>query len=262
LATEMDAQERNVDRPALSVVAGLTYRERSKVFTRWLMPAYQVSMRWTGNRLDAEDATTWVLIKEIGGLDLPELVQVVDERLAETTLEAVGRHWSDRYGVSAPRISSIRATEAALSGRLPLSFDALTDSLTAVRHLVIVLRFLRRRSLSSIATQFGAAAGQSADMLYRALSDVALRLGLDADPSDHAQANHVASFVADLVARRRPLRFEAGQGAWAALVAATHLQAAIAGNDLPRVGFVRSLEVIADSNRYTRHVTPSRIWTA
>src|SRR4029077_17748207 len=99
------------DRPALSVVAGLTYRERSQVFNRWLMPAYQVSMRWTGNRLDAEDATTWVLIKEIGGLDLPELVQIVDERLAETTLEAVGRHWSDRDGVSAPRTSPLPPPE-------------------------------------------------------------------------------------------------------------------------------------------------------
>jgi len=68
--------------------------------------------------------------------------------------------------------------------------------------------------------------------------------------------------VGDLVARRRPLRFEAAPGAWAALLAATHVQAAIAGNDLPRVRFVRSLEGLADANRFNPHVTPSRIWIA
>ena len=51
-------------------------------------------------------------------------------------------------------------------------------------------------------------------------------------------------------------------GNWAALLAATHVQAAIAGNDLPRVRFVRSLEGLADTNRFNPLVTPSRIWIA
>ena len=237
--------QRTFGRPALTVVAGLTYRERSQIFNRWLVPAYQTSIRWTGNRLDAEDATTWILLNEMSRVKLPELVQVVDERLTETTLEAIGRHWSERYGISPLRCYSIHATEATSTGRSALSFDALTDRLTADKRLVIVLRFLRGRTPSSIATQFGIAAGASADLLFRALSDVAERLGLDADPTDLNQVKHVAAFVGDLVARRRPLRFEATPGAWAALLAATHIQAAIAGNDLPRVRFVRSLENIA-----------------
>ena len=248
--------------PALSVVAGLTYRERSQVFNRWLLPAYQTSVRWTGNRLDAEDTTTWVLVREIGRLDLPELVQVVDERLAETTLEAVGRHWSELYGISTLRCASIQATEGASVGQPALSFDALTERLTADQHLVIVLRFLRRRTLTSIATQLRVPAAASANMLFRALSGVAARLGLDPDPTDPTQVDQVAAFVGDLVARRRPLRFEAAPGAWAALLAATHVQAAIAGNDLPRVRFVRSLEGLADTNRFNPLVTPSRIWMA
>jgi len=248
--------------PALSVVAGLIYRERSQVFNRWLLPAYQTSVRWTGNRLDAEDTTTWVLVREIGRLDLPELVQVVDERLAETTLEAVGRHWSELYGISTLRCASIQATEGASVGQPALSFDALTERLTADQHLVIVLRFLRRRTLTSIATQLRVPAAASANMLFRALSGVAARLGLDPDPTDPTQVDQVAAFVGDLVARRRPLRFEAAPGAWAALLAATHVQAAIAGNDLPRVRFVRSLEGLADTNRFNPLVTPSRIWIA
>ena len=248
--------------PALSVVAGLIYRERSQVFNRWLLPAYQTSVRWTGNRLDAEDTTTWVLVREIGRLDLPELVQVVDERLAETTLEAVGRHWSELYGISTLRCASIQATEGASVGQPALSFDALTERLTADQHLVIVLRFLRRRTLPSIATQLRVPAAAGANMLFRALSGVAARLGLDPDPTDPTQVNQVAAFVGDLVARRRPLRFEAAPGAWAALLAATHVQAAIAGNDLPRVRFVRSVEGLADTNRFNPHVTPSRIWMA
>jgi len=253
------ADQRAIGRPALTVVAGLTYRERFQIFNRWLLPAYRTSIRWTGNRLDAEDATTWVLVNEISRVKLPELVQVVDERVAETTLEAVGRHWSERYGVSPQRCSSIHAVEAASIGRPALSFDALTDRLTADKRLAIVLRFLRGRTLSSIATQFGIAPGASADLLFRALSDVADRLGLATDPCDVAQVREVAAFVGDVVARRRPLRFEATPGAWAALLAATHIHAAIAGNDLPRVRFVRSLETIAGGNGCALRVTPSRI---
>ena len=235
----------NTWRPAVTVVAGLTYREKSQVFNRWLLPAYQVSMRWTGSRLDAEDATTWVLVNEMSRLDLPELVQVVDDRLAETALEAVSRHWSERYGISPLRCSSIHATEATLAGRPALTFDALTDRLTADKRLVIVLRFLRRRTPASIAAQFGVAAGASDELLVRALCDVAERIGLDADPAGLTQVHQVTAFVDDLIARRRPIRFEAAPGAWAALLAATHIQAAIAGNDLPRVRFVRSIEGIA-----------------
>lgn len=246
------------DRPALTIVAGLTYREPSQVFNRWLVPAYQMSTRWTGNRLDAEDATALVLVKEMGRLNLPELVQVVDERLVEATLEAVGRHWSERYGIAPVRCTDIRATEAAFAGRPALSFDALTCDLTADMRLVIVLRFLRKRTPASIATQLGVAPGASDNLLFRALSHVARRLGLDADPGDLAQVNHVEAFVRDLVARRRPLRFEAVPNAWAALLAATHIQAAIAGNDLPRVRFVRSLESIA-AHGCSERVTPSRI---
>src|SRR5258708_13329066 len=93
--------------PAFTIVAGLTYREKSQVFNRWLMPAYQMSTRWTGNRLDAEDATAWVLAKEMTRLNLPELVQIVDERVAETTLDAVARHWPESSGVSPPPSPSI-----------------------------------------------------------------------------------------------------------------------------------------------------------
>lgn len=249
----MNTHQGTFGRPVLAVVAGLIYRERSQVFNRWLVPSYQTSIRWTGNRSDAEDATTWVFVNEMRRLSLPELVQVVDERLAQTTLEAVGRHWSERYGISPLRCSSIHAVDAALLGRPALSFDALTDRLTADQRLVIVLRFLRRRTPSSIAAQLGLACGASANLLFRALSEVAGRLGLGADPDELAQVNQVAAFVGDLVARRRPLRFEAAPGAWAALLAATHIQAAIAGNDLPRVRFVRSLDNIAGADGFTTY---------
>lgn len=233
----------HIHQPALSVVTGLIYRERRQVLNRWLVPVYQTSMRWTGNRPDAEDATTWVLVNQLNSLDLPELVPVVDERLAATTLEAVGRHWSDGYGVPLLRYASIHPIEAARAGQSRLTFDSLTESLSADERLAIVLRFLRLRTPSAIATQLGVSAGASANLLYRALSKVAVRLGLDADPGDLDQVTQVALFVSDVVARRSPLRFEAAPGAWMALLAATHIQAAIAGNDLPRLRFVRSLEM-------------------
>src|SRR5260370_34063029 len=156
-------------RPALTVVAGLTYRERSQVLKRWLVPAYQTSIRWTGNRLDAEDATTWVLINEMSRLDLPDLVQLVDERLAETTLDAIGRHWSERYGISHLRCSAIQSVDAALIGQAALGIDALTDRLSADERLVIVLPFLRWRALPSVSAPLTLSDRASADMLFRAL---------------------------------------------------------------------------------------------
>src|SRR5260370_34430843 len=167
-------------RPALTVVAGLTYRERSQVLNRWLVPAYQTSIRWNGNRLDAEDPTTWVLINEISRLDLPDLVQLVDERLAETTLDAIGRHWSERYGVSQLRCSAIQSVEAALVGQAALGIDALTDRLTADERLLIVVRFLRGRALPSISAQLQLSARDGVDILAPALLAVLGRLRLDA----------------------------------------------------------------------------------
>src|SRR5690348_7476191 len=84
----------------LAVVRGLTYTNCSQVFKRWLMPTYRTSFRWTGNRADSEDATTWVFLNASDHLQLPELVQVVDDHVLDLTLEAVTRHWLDRYGIA------------------------------------------------------------------------------------------------------------------------------------------------------------------
>jgi hypothetical protein len=141
----------------------------------------------------------------------------------------------------------MHAAEPGSISRPALSFEALTDRLTADQRLAIVLRFLRLRAPSSIAKQLGLTAAASGSLLCRALFEVAVRLELDPELTERAQVDRVAAFVSDLVARRRPLRFEAGPGAWAALLAATHLQAAIAGNDLPRLRFVRSLDDLVDA---------------
>jgi DNA-directed RNA polymerase specialized sigma24 family protein len=252
--------------PALSVIRGLTYIEECQVFNRWILPTYQASFRWTGNRPDAEDVTNWVFTKAVGNVHLPELVSVVDDIVANATLEAASRHWRDRYGVLRLRCAEIYAFEAGLAGRAAVTLEALVEGLSAEMRLVIVLRFLRRRNMSAIATQLGVPARSANSLLLTALSQVAEGMGLDAAASGHqAQAGQVAAFVADLIGWRRPLRFEASPSAWAALLAATHLQAAVAGNDLPTARFVRSLEESFEAHRVTRsrrHVTSLRIWSA
>lgn len=248
--------------PNLRVIAGLTYSEQLQVFNRWLLPSYQTSFRWTGNRADAEDATTWAFRNSVGRLRLPEIVTIVDDRVAEATLEAASLHWSDRYGVALLRCCEIYAYEAALSGRPARTLAALVDALSAEMRLVIVLRFLRRRPLSAIAAQLGAPCGDANLHLFRALSGVAEQMGLAASPGDLNQVDQVAAFVDGLVGRRRPLRFEATPSAWAAMLAATHIQAAVAGNNLPRTRFVRSLEGAFRTGGPGRHVTHLRIWTA
>lgn len=251
--------------PALSVITGLTYSEHAQVFNRWFLHTYRTSFRWTGNRSDAEDATTWVFMSAVGHIQLPEQVGRVDDQVAGATLEAVSRHWADRYGVARLRCSEIHACESAFSDRPPLTLDALVDSLSAELRLVIVLRFLRKRPLSAIAAQLGVPPGTARVLLHTALSRVAERLGIDPADGSSAQADQVAAFVDGLIAKRRPLRFEAMPAAWAAVVAATHLQAAVAGNDLPTARFVRVLEECVEGNGTGgsgRHVTHLRIWSA
>ena len=248
--------------PQLRVITGLTYSEQSQVFNRWLLPSYQMSFRWTGNRTDAEDATAWAFKNSVGRARLPEVVSVVDGLVSGATLEAASLHWSDRYGVALLRCCEIYAWEAIHAGWPALTPTALVDGLSAEMRLVIVLRFLRRRAPSAIAAQLGVPPGCANRHLYTALSRVAEHMGLVASPDDASQADQVAAFVDALVGRRRPVRFEAAPPAWAAMLAATHLQAAVAGNNLPSARFVRSLEQTFRTGGTGRHVTHLRIWSA
>jgi DNA-directed RNA polymerase specialized sigma24 family protein len=253
--------------PALSVIRGLTYIAPPQVFKRWFLPVYQTAFRWTGNPSDTEDATSWAFMNAIGQVHLPELVTVVDEIAADAALEAASRHWCDRYGVVRPRCSEIYAFEAGLSGRSAPTLEALVAGLSAELRLVIVLRFLRKRTMPAIAAQLGVPPRNADVLLHTALSKVADGMGLDgADHVGQPQAGQIAAFVDDLIGGRRPLRFEAARSAWVALLAATHLQAAVAGNDLPSARFVRSLERSFEASRRIARagsrVTSLRIWSA
>jgi hypothetical protein len=252
--------------PALSVIRGLTYIEHCQVFNRWFLPTYQASFRWTGNRSDAEDATTWIFRNAVGPVHLPELVSVVDDIVVDGMLEAASRHWCDRYGVVRLRCAEISAFEAGLAGRAALTVESLVEGLSAEMRLVIVLRFLRKRNMSAIAAQLGVPARSANALLLTALSKVAEGMGFHSAGSGvQAQAGQVAAFVADLIGWRRPLRFEATPSTWAAMLAATHLQAAVAGNDLPTARFVRSLEESLEASQPAGSrslVTHRRIWSA
>jgi hypothetical protein len=240
----------------LAVVRGLTYTNFSQVFKRWLLPTYSTSFYWTGNRADAEDITTRVLLNAGDHLHVPELVQVVDDDFLDLTLEAVTRHWFDRYGVPPVRCSAMCGSEA----RVPL--DSLFDGLTAEMRLLLVLRFLRRRPPEEIAAQLRIRPETARRRIIAALARVAERIGLPPGSSESPQDAQVSAYVDDIIARRRPARFEVVPEAWPAMVAAGHIQAAIAGNDLPARGFIRSHERRFDERAERGVVTHLRIWSA
>jgi DNA-directed RNA polymerase specialized sigma24 family protein len=229
-------------RPRLEVLSGPIYREPSDVFNRCLMPIYQTAYRWTGNRPDAEDATSWVVKHALRALELPRAVAAVDQALIEATADAIGRHWSERYGISTLRWSTFHAAEVAAPWRSTLSLRALLDALPGDMRLVIVLRFLRRRTLGQVAAQLGMSSQAAAILLFRALRLIAIELGFDQAGEDTVQAALLANFVDQLINRRQPGRFEAMPATFNAMLAATHVHACIAGNDLPQTRFVRSLE--------------------
>ena len=218
----------------LAIVRGLTYTDFGQVYKRWIVATYGTAFRWTGNRVDAEDATAWIVNTVARHVKLPELVQVVDDLVLDASVEAIARHWSARYNVDRLWGVSIDSPHA------PTTFDALVDGLTAEMRLVLVLRFLRRRSAAEIAAQLGVSHRVARSYLHRALTGVANNIGLR--PLDgETQHAEVSSFADDIVARRRPARFDMVPEAWPPVVAACHIQAAIPGNNLPARAFVRSL---------------------
>jgi DNA-directed RNA polymerase specialized sigma24 family protein len=228
--------------PPFRVLAGHTYRDASQVFCRCLMPVYQTSYRWTGNRMDAEDVTTSVFLNEFRRLDLPRTVMAVDDQLIQATVEAIGTHWTERYGISPLRWSAFHAGEVAAPWRSTLSLKGLLDPLPGELRLVTVLRFLRRRTVTQIAAQLDLSPSVAATLIFTALAEIGAEMGFGPALDDASQASEVAAFVDHLVTKRRPLRFEATSATFQALLAATCVHAAIAGNDLPRARFVRSLE--------------------
>jgi hypothetical protein len=73
---------------------------------------------WTGNRPDAEDATTWVLRNVAARTRLPELVNTVNDRVADATLEAVGRHGpTDVASGDSGFLRSLRSRSPSQGGR-------------------------------------------------------------------------------------------------------------------------------------------------
>jgi DNA-directed RNA polymerase specialized sigma24 family protein len=242
--------------PHLAVVRGLTYTNWSQVFKRELMPVYRASFRWTGNRTDSEDATAWVLFRMADGLRLPELVDVVDDRVAELAVEAVTRHWAERYGFQRERWAEVLGSEA------PAPLDTYFQGLTAEMRLFLVLRFLRRRSPEAIAAQLRIGADEARRRILAALAGVAERIGFSRASGDCPQVAYLSAYVDDIVGRRRPVRFEVVPEAWPVIVAAGHVQAAIAGNDLPDKVFIRSLERRLEERCQKGLVTRPRIWTA
>lgn len=238
----------------LAIVHGLRYTDMAQVRRRWLIPSYATAFRWTGNRADAEDLTEWIFHNLGRDFGPSELVQVIHERLTELTFEAIVRHWSARYGVVGLNVTASAPTDSR--PRL----ESLLADLTAEMHLVLIRRFVRRLPMATIAGRLRVPVQEADRNVFVALTQVAGRIGFAAPSSVpsgiRSGLDDVSAFVSDLIAQRPPVRFEAHHGIWRAMVAACHIQAAIAGNDLPTQRFVRSLEPAG------RFVTEPRIWSA
>ncbi|HEV2413308.1 MAG TPA: hypothetical protein VGX27_00765 [Candidatus Dormibacteraeota bacterium] len=234
----------------LAIVQGLSYTHMAQVQRRWLLPTYAAAYRWTGNRPDAEDLTEWIFHNLGRDFGAAQRVQVVQKLLTELTSEAIVRHWSARYGVMGLNVTASAPTDSR--PRL----ESLLADLTAEMHLALIRRFVRRLPIATIANRLRVPVEEADRHVLVALAQVAERIGFGPTHNIPHRLDDVSAFVTDLVARRPPVRFEARSGMWRAMVAACHIQAAIAGNDLPSRRFVRSLEPASG------FVTEPRIWSA
>lgn len=246
----------------LAVIRGLVYTDASQVFNRWLVPGYQAAFSWTGNRVDSEDTTAWALHAVADRLQLPELVQSVDEQVADTILEGVARHWSDRYGIDAARCGGIYLSKANTALQRRTTLDSLFSGLTTEMRLVLVLRFLRRRAPAEIGAQLRIRPDAARRQVIAALSIVAEQIGFASSTDWEVQVDHLSAYVDDVIHRRRPVRFEAQPAAWPAMIGAGHVQAAIAGNDIPAHEFIESVERLLRPKTRRRFVTEPRMWSA
>jgi hypothetical protein len=246
--------------PSLAVIRGLTYTDSGQIFNRWLIPTYRTAFRWMGNRLDTEAATADVFLSVVIPLPLPAEVRLVDEQVNEAALRAVTRYWSDGYDVARVQWSEIRAAVAA--PRPASTLGVLFEGLSPEMRLVLVLRFMRKRSLAAIAAQLGMRQAVARSTMIAALTRIAERIGLERTPPEIAQHERVTAFVDDLIVGSPPQRFVVEPAAWSALVGATHVQAAIAGNDLPERRFVRMIERRLRTVEERRRVTHLRSWSA
>jgi DNA-directed RNA polymerase specialized sigma24 family protein len=246
--------------PSFAVIRGLTYTDSAQIFNRWLIPTYRTAFRWMGTRVDTEDATADVFNSLVISLPLPAEVQLVDEQVNEAALRAVTRYWSDGYDVARVQCSEIHAAEAALRPATTLS--ALFEGLSVEMRLVLVLRFLRKRSLAAIAAQLGMRQVVARSTMITALTRIAERIGLAPLAPGFAQLERVTAFVDDLIAGAPPQRFVVEPPAWPAMVGAAHVQAAIAGNDLPDRRFVRMIERRLRTAEERGCVTRLRSWSA
>src|ERR1700737_3728175 len=111
----------------LNVLRGLTYADRRQLLNRLLVPSYQTFFRWMGSAPDAEDATRWLVEKGIAPLDLPAPAEEAHGRLNRAPLNALGRHWSTAYGVSATRWAAIVSRPALIGLRAERGLPALLN---------------------------------------------------------------------------------------------------------------------------------------
>ena len=234
----------------LAIVQGLSYTHMAQVNRRWLLPTYATAYRWTGNRADAEDLTEWVFHNLGRDFGAAQPVEVIQKSLTELTSEAIVRHWSARYGVIGLNVTASAPTDSR--PRL----ESLLADLSAEMHLALIRRFVRRAPIATIANRLRVPIQEADRHVFVALTQVAERIGFGPLYDIPQRLDDASAFVTDLVARRPPVRFEARSGIWRAMVAACHIQGAIAGNDLPTQRFVRSLEPAS------RFVTKTRIWSA
>ena len=228
-------------RPSLNVVRGLVYSDRPQLLNRSLVPVYQTLFRWMGSAPDAEDATRWLFDAVLEPLALPAPVEEVNGRLNRATVQALGRHWSSGYGISATRWAAIVGRPGLVSLRAAVGIRGLFDPLPGELRLLAALRFVRRRPIEAIASRLQLSPAGARLLLFEALTAIGVGLGLpDASPT-LLQADLVERFAEDLILGRRPVRFECAPTTLTALLAAAQVQAASPGNDLPNPRFVRRI---------------------
>jgi hypothetical protein len=231
----------NRPRSSLKVLPGLVYADRRQVFNRCLVPAYQTFFRWTGSAPDAEDATRWLFDIVVDRLALPAPVDEVDGRLNRAEVQALGRHWSSGYGISATQWAAIMARPALMSLRTDVGLRGLFDPLPGELRLLVALRIVRRRPMEVIAKRLRLPSSAANLLLFEALTAVGVGLGLPAAVATSFPAALVARFVDDIVLGRRPIRFKCPPTTLTALLAAAQVQAACPGSDLPHADFVREV---------------------
>jgi len=172
-------------RSRLRVVGANAYGDWDEIYADNVVWIYRLLFSKVGNRPDAEDLTTEVLLAALGPLRVSATRPEVRGYLAAAARKALAHYWRSRLGVQLttidPKIAVGQRDEPGISSGTGERARTVLAQLPDRHRRVLELRFLESRSIRETAQQMGISGANAKVLQHRALR-IAARAGHGGKP--------------------------------------------------------------------------------